>query len=304
MKYTDKQKKKAVRAWFKNLGSSKPKSMVAYCAKYDYSPRSLSRWVGESSSFKVRRTGETMHAVDSINQSISEPEVEIYGTSSKITLYRDRESLVVSKESSPELYGEIIDLYKNEKYQEAWLKADVKTKIKTLTHGRVSFNEGQVSVDGWDVKGSFINHMVIAANDADEEKLVSWCKFVDKLINLSDQTIVEEIADFMSVNSIEIDSDGDIIGYRGVKPDYWDVYTGKTFLSTVGSTISMPRHLCDSNRDMHCSTGAHFGSLEYASGHGSKVMKVKVNPSDVTSIPSDCNFHKARCCKMLIVEEL
>ena len=108
----------------------------------------------------------------------------------------------------------------------------------------------------------------------------------------------------MSVNSIDIDEDGDIIGYRGVKNDYWDEYTGKTFLSTVGSTISMPRHLCDSNRDQHCSTGVHFGSYKYAYSHGSRLMKVKVNPSDVTSIPSDCNFHKARCCKMIILEEI
>ena len=70
----------------------------------------------------------------------------------------------------------------------------------------------------------------------------------------------------------------------------------------------MSRKECDKERDNVCSTGLHFCSLEYlpnfgSSSNGERTVIVKVNPKDVTSIPSDYNMSKGRCCEYEVVGE-
>jgi hypothetical protein len=69
----------------------------------------------------------------------------------------------------------------------------------------------------------------------------------------------------------------------------------------------MPRSECDENRDQTCSTGLHFCSYEYLPrgySHNQRVVIVKVNPKDVTAIPTDYNYQKARCCSYEVVGEI
>jgi hypothetical protein len=44
---------------------------------------------------------------------------------------------------------------------------------------------------------------------------------------------------------------------------------------------------------------AGYGSLE----NGDKIVIVKINPADVVSVPSDCNYEKLRTCRYEVVGE-
>jgi hypothetical protein len=68
----------------------------------------------------------------------------------------------------------------------------------------------------------------------------------------------------------------------------------------------MPRNKVDDNKENGCSYGFHAGSVDYAKnfmdrdGH---LMLVEINPADVVSIPTDCQFQKLRTCKYKVVGE-
>ena len=93
--------------------------------------------------------------------------------------------------------------------------------------------------------------------------------------------------------------------YKAVREDYTDKHTGK-FLNTVGSVLEMPRNKVDDDKNVGCSYGFHAGTKEYATdfayGEG-HIMEVEINPADVVSIPTDCNFQKLRTCKYKVVAE-
>jgi hypothetical protein len=70
----------------------------------------------------------------------------------------------------------------------------------------------------------------------------------------------------------------------------------------------MTRSKVDDDRGRGCSNGLHAGALNYVAGYGSlesgdKIVIVKINPADVVSVPSDCNYEKLRTCRYEVVGE-
>ncbi len=102
----------------------------------------------------------------------------------------------------------------------------------------------------------------------------------------------QEIEDFLSGKITSVDS-------SMVK--YVDVHSG-TFDNSPGLVVSMPRDKVDDNGDHGCSFGLHVGAYSYASSFGPVCLKVLVNPADVVSVPTDCNFQKIRVCKYFVAE--
>jgi hypothetical protein len=86
-----------------------------------------------------------------------------------------------------------------------------------------------------------------------------------------------------------------------------DKYRG-VFDNHVGNVCEMTRSKVDDDRGRGCSNGLHAGALNYVAGYGSlesgdKIVIVKINPRDVVSVPSDCNFEKLRTCRYEVVGE-
>ena len=132
------------------------------------------------------------------------------------------------------------------------------------------------------------------------DPLVAFCQ---NLYKNPSTTAIGELYDFLANNKLPITPDGSFLAYKKVKENYMDCYTG-SIDNSVGQIVEMNRDICDPVRENHCSTGLHFCGLSYLTCFGGeKVMIVKVNPMDVTSIPSDYNFAKGRCCKYEVVEE-
>ena len=132
---------------------------------------------------------------------------------------------------------------------------------------------------------------------------VPMVKFLKNLFQNPSDAAIQELYEFMERNSLPITEDGYLLAYKKVNEDYTDCHTSK-ISNAIGEKPSMDRNLCDPVRTNHCSTGYHFCGLSYLTCFGGeRVMVVKVNPKDVTSIPNDYNFAKGRCCTYEVVDE-
>ena len=153
-----------------------------------------------------------------------------------------------------------------------------------------------------------ITNKIIKMNDQgfDCKPLIAFLK---NLYNNPSKVAVQELYLFLENAELPITSDGHFIAYKVVKNDYFDIHSGK-FDNSVGNVCSMPRFEVDDVRTNTCSSGLHFCSRSYLKNFGSGRMNddrcvlVKINPSDVVSIPSDYNNAKGRTCRYEVVGEV
>jgi hypothetical protein len=130
-------------------------------------------------------------------------------------------------------------------------------------------------------------------------------KFILKLNMNPSKRAVDELYTFLEHRALPVTDNGNFLAYKAVRADYTDKYTGK-FLNTIDSVLEMPRNKVDDNKENGCSYGFHAGSVDYAKdfmnadGH---LMIVEINPADVVSIPTDCQYQKLRTCKYKVVGE-
>ena len=129
--------------------------------------------------------------------------------------------------------------------------------------------------------------------------------FIRKLYNNTSSTVVERLLDFIKVNGITVDSNVDIIGYKAVKNDWFDKYSG-TISNAPGTTVRMKRHKVDDDHECGCSKGLHFGSLDYVATYGGgddKIIIVRIDPANVVTVPLSCNHKKVRTCEYYVIGE-
>ena len=130
-------------------------------------------------------------------------------------------------------------------------------------------------------------------------------KFILKLNLNPSKRAVDELYTFLEHRALPITDNGNFLAYKAVREDYFDKYSGK-FINTIDAVLEMPRNKVDDDKNVGCSYGFHAGTIEYAkqfSGGCGHIMLVEINPSDVVSIPTDCEFQKLRTCKYKVVGE-
>ena len=130
-------------------------------------------------------------------------------------------------------------------------------------------------------------------------------KFILKLNLNPSKRAVDELYTFLEHRALPITDNGNFLAYKAVREDYADKYSGK-FLNTIDAVLEMPRNKVDDDKNVGCSYGFHAGTVEYAKdflGGSGHLMIVEINPADVVSIPTDCQFQKLRTCKYKVVGE-
>jgi hypothetical protein len=130
-------------------------------------------------------------------------------------------------------------------------------------------------------------------------------KFILKLNLNPSKRAVDELYTFLEHRALPITDNGNFRAYQAVREDYTDKYTGK-FLNTIDAVLEMPRNKVDDDKNVGCSYGFHAGTVEYAKdfmGREGHLMIVEINPADVVSIPTDCQFQKLRTSKYKVVGE-
>ena len=130
-------------------------------------------------------------------------------------------------------------------------------------------------------------------------------KFILKLNLNPSKRAVDELYTFLEHRALPITDNGNFLAYKAVREDYSDKYSGK-FINTIDAVLEMPRNKVDDDKNVGCSYGFHAGTVEYAKeflGGQGHLMIVEINPADVVSIPTDCQFQKLRTCKYKVVGE-
>ena len=130
-------------------------------------------------------------------------------------------------------------------------------------------------------------------------------KFITKLNLNPSARAVNELYTFLEHQFLPLTANGNFLAYKALRSDYRDIHTGKND-NSVGNVLEMPRNKVDDNKDVGCSKGLHAGALNYAREYrpcDGKLVVVEINPADVVSIPTDCEFQKLRTCKYKVVAE-
>ncbi len=168
--------------------------------------------------------------------------------------------------------------------------------------GRIRITDAEVLFDEVAVSNYMTQRMLdIVAQGIDIEP---WALFMDKVMDNPADYARAELYQWLEAGQMPICPDGDFIAFKKVRANYTDVFSG-LFDNSPGTILEMDREACDPDRDRTCSTGFHFCSAGYLSQYpGERVVVVKVNPSNVTAIPSDYKFTKGRTCRYEVVAEL
>jgi len=178
---------------------------------------------------------------------------------------------------------------------------DVGQAIETYVDGNIEVKHNTLFYRGDEVN----NHVVDRILEFMQKGLPfkPLIRFLDKLMANPSRRAVDELYRFLEHKNMPLTPDGNFLAYKGVKHDFTDHYSGQ-FDNSVGRVLEMTRNTVCDDANMGCSYGFHAGSYEYAKGYahnGGNLMIVEIDPTDVVSVPHDCDCQKLRTCKYKVV---
>lgn len=159
----------------------------------------------------------------------------------------------------------------------------------------------------------FIQRIIEKHGIGDEDRWKPAIRFLEKLYQNPSEDSRKSLYPYLRRHDFTITNDGDIIAYKGVRADYRSIHAGPGvvngirmtghLLNEVGSTIEIPRSYVDADRTRGCSQGLHAGTYKYANGFSQGILlRVRINPRDVVSVPLDGSFHKIRVSRYVVLE--
>lgn len=185
---------------------------------------------------------------------------------------------------------------------------------------RVMINCGKVYFDG-EVLDDVLTQTILKFYQEGNDEFKPLVAFLEKVFTNPDAHSRTNLYRWLANQSFAIAPDGDFIAYKSVQPStedgvYWSIHNGGEKAAIVdgewvdgfvpnkpGSVISMPRGEVAHDPSASCSTGLHVGSWRYAKDFtGNTVLRVKVNPRDVVSVPTDAGGAKLRCCRYQVID--
>jgi hypothetical protein len=212
-------------------------------------------------------------------------------------------------------WSKILECVRNQDESRLIQLIDIKQSVINFIRGRLRIAGNDVMYDNLRLHGVVVDRLLNFIRDGFRPEPL--CNFIEKLMKNPSQRAVNELYSFLEHKNLPITPSGNFLAYKGIKSDWYSITSGKLTLlqgwanssgeifNGIGQTVECVRNQVDDNKENHCSTGIHAGSLEYATdfaGSG-KVVIVEIDPSDVVSIPSDCQCQKLRTCKYRILSE-
>lgn len=203
-------------------------------------------------------------------------------------------------------YQNLLEAFKKRDTELFVTLCDIKESVKTFSQGKVEIVGNEVLYNGKPLHNTLVNRMLDMMQEGYD--IQPMILFLENLMLNPSHSSVNELYDFMEKTGVCISDDGYIIGYKCVRPDFKDKYSG-TIDNSPGQVVKMDRNQVSDNRNKHCSTGLHFGGWSYSGVNGTfyssgdKVILVRVHPKDVVSVPNDLN-EKCRCCEYTVLKEV
>ena len=207
--------------------------------------------------------------------------------------------------ASNPLFASAVSAFQIKDFDALMLALDPSRKFLNLyaKYEQIEVKDGSVFVDG-DVIQSVVADRIINFL-ADGVDCLPIFKFITRLQLNPSKRAVDELYTFLEHKHLPLTETGTFLAYKAVRNDYTDKHTGK-FFNGVGEVLSMPRNKVDDDKNVGCSYGFHAGTLRYASEFAcgsDKMVLVEIDPADVVSIPTDCEFQKLRTCRYKVVAE-
>ena len=219
-------------------------------------------------------------------------------TDNSLTVVVNGKSLTM--ESSNPAFGEAKKAIVEERWDDIENLFDTSKAVQDYANGNVRVSEGVVYYKDEAVHNHVVNRILNFMREGLPYKPL--VRFLDKLMDNPSRRAVNELYAFLEHKAMPLTPDGNFLAYKGVREDYTDWHSGN-FSNKVGETQEMARrNVCD-DANIGCSHGFHAGSLDYARGYGNggHLMVVEIDPSDVVSVPLDCDQQKLRTAKYKVV---
>lgn len=293
-KISDAAKKAAVEYWFSLPEENRVKTEVA--KKYGMSPQTLTRAIDANSQRTTAPEAEPVTPA-------GERKFKFFATNDAVSVTLNGETAQVS--ASDDRYQATLDALIAGDYETAWKCVNTKAAIAEISEGRVTVRDGIVWLDNFKMHGSAADRLInMVKSGAPDEGIRKFCRFFENLYELQDKRIIDELYEFIKHLDIELCDDGSFIAYKGVNDKLFDCYTN-SIDNSVGQIVRMPRSMVTDDKNRTCAPGLHFGSLEYARNWArGGLVKVKVFPKNVVSVPVDYNGQKGRCCEYEVIEDI
>jgi hypothetical protein len=191
---------------------------------------------------------------------------------------------------------------------------------------RVTVSGGHIFFDGEEVDSGLGNHILAELDEGNDPS--PFVNFLEKVMTNPNEHSRDQLFDWLSRHDFTITPNGNFLAYKGVrirtsgdlsdknysdlvKYPYESINTGRAIVdgkvysgaipNGVGAVVEMPRGEVQHDPSVGCHTGLHAGTYDYASGFSQgKVLLVEINPRDVVSVPTDCNWQKIRTCRYTV----
>ena len=234
-----------------------------------------------------------------------------------VTIFKDGKHNAVS--NTHQNFDKIIDALKNKKFDDLEsLMSIAKTIDKTgvskkkpgqkvfVRNGKIYFTDTKNRKEVL-LNGTLVDRILQDIGKPSAEKYAdSLMSLLENIQKNTSKDIAGELYEWLASGKAPITSDGCILAYKKVRPDFNDIYTG-TMNNAPGKVVRMKQSDVDSNRKNECSHGLHFATLGYLSYYGntenSKIVIVKVNPRHIFAIPTDYQCQKGRASEYYVVGE-
>ena len=207
--------------------------------------------------------------------------------------------------ASNPMFASAVSAFQSKDWDALMLVIDPTRKFNNLyaKYEQIEVKDGSVFVSG-DVVRSIVADRIINFL-ADGIDCLPIFKFITRLHLNPSKRAVDELYTFLEHKHLPVTETGTFLAYKAVRQDFTDKHTGK-FDNSVGNLLEMPRNKVDDDKNVGCSYGFHAGTLKYASEFASgndKLVLVEIDPADVVSIPTDCQYQKLRTARYKVVAE-
>jgi len=209
--------------------------------------------------------------------------------------------------SDNEMYKTIVKALRAKDYNNLDILCDKATYINKNSDGMFEVRNNVVYVGG-DKLPAGLSKILINLVDTGCD-ITYLLKFWDNLKENPSARSIECLYTFLEANNCTITTDGCFIGYKAVRNDYMDKYSGK-INNNIGEEPEMERSKVNDDPQHTCSFGLHVAAFDYAANsygnrnRGDRLLAVKVNPKDVVAVPYDYHNTKIRVCKYKVVEDI
>jgi len=195
-------------------------------------------------------------------------------------------------------FKKVVELLKKKDLEKVEETIDIAGQINKKAKG-FTVRDRRAFIDGEPLPSSLSRTLVeLVEKKVDTNHLVKFWKNLRK--NPSEDSR-EDLHAFLEANKVPITKDGCFVGYKKVRGDYTDSYSGE-FDNSPGTVVKMDRSKVNADRYQTCSAGLHVAAFSYAKNfNGAILIKVKVNPKNVVAVPVDYDRQKIRVCEYKVL---